>query len=774
VNRPLLLCLCAVIAGILLVYFQAPFWAFALLPALFLPAPWLFKKLPVSWLLAALFFFIAGSLLAVPVFSPSPAAGFAGSSRQATGVVDSIPADTEGRTAFILSLWQVDGQPASGKLQTVLYRDEGEAVPLFKAGDVLRVSGEIAMAQGSRNPGGFDYALYLKGQGIDGLFYPQSAGDMTAMGSVDSPMYLVDALRTRLCAVCDDAFSPQQSDLIKGILFGDKAISEDITGTFSNAGISHVLAVSGLHVGFVYLLILGLCRLLGIAGRGRLLLLVPCLVFYCALTGFSVSVVRAALMLSALVLGEGIHEAYDALSGLCLAALIILLIHPAQLFAAGFQLSFGAVLAIIVLYRPALSAWRRHVGEPGKLVQSLGLTLCATAGTMPATLYHFHTLNLVSLAANPVIIPLVGALLMLALPSVAVMALWPAARGILALLPGLLAQGILSLSQFFAGFASLRFYRGAMNAGEIGLLIILSLAAAGYFNWRHRGQRRAVFAALPLLILWVSAAALLPAPLRVTFLDVGQGDSALIETPDGGAYLIDGGGYRSVGNTLYTPRRTISEKVLLPALYAKGITRLDGVFITHNHGDHAQGIEELLAVMPVARIYLTDKYNGRGLTAQSKIPVTRLAQGAVLNSGDGVSIQVLWPDAEAEPVPDEGQNEASMVLRLVYGERSFLFMGDAGLETEPQLQGVDSDVLKIGHHGSDSATGSAFLKAVSPGAAVISVGEGNPFGHPTQRVLKAVEGAGARCYRTDLQGAVEMETDGSYLKIHPYLSGGGQ
>jgi len=273
------------------------------------------------------------------------------------------------------------------------------------------------------------------------------------------------------------------------------------------------------------------------------------------------------------------------------------------------------------------------------------------------------------------------------------------------------------------------------------------------------------------LVLALVLMACLPRNLTITYLDVGQGDSALIETPSGGAYLIDGGGYEDHGMTVSADRTPISEKVLLPALYAKGITRLDGVFITHNHRDHAQGIEELLTEMPVGTVYVSTKYNGEALIRQTKVPVGVIAQGDSLSTGDGLSIQVLWPSRDREVLPDDEQNEASLVLRLQYGDRSFLFTGDAGLTAEPQLQValVDTDVIKIGHHGSASATSADFLREVTPKAAVISVGKYNTYGHPTQEVLNTIKATGAACYRTDQNGAVEMATDGRSLWVRTYL-----
>ncbi|MGL4282650.1 MAG: ComEC/Rec2 family competence protein, partial [Eubacterium aggregans] len=322
-------------------------------------------------------------------------------------------------------------------------------------------------------------------------------------------------------------------------------------------------------------------------------------------------------MLLLLVGGQVIKTHYDGLSGLCLAAILILAVSPAQLFAAGFQMSFGAVCAILLFEKPLRHRIMKGTGLQGNIVNTLVLTLCATIGTLPATLYHFHTLNLVTLVSNLLLVPLAGLLFTIGL----LMLVLPGLTPVFALVPGVLAHWILKLTAFFAGTRDLRFNGGPMGILDIILLVVAAFTVAGYFNFRHRRERLVVCTVLPALFLSTIAFSLLPGPLRITFLDVGQGDSALVQTPEGGAYLIDEGGYSVYGDQADTGRQAISEKVLLPVLYAYGITGLDGVFITHHHEDYAQGIEELLGVLPVEHVYVSTKYNDASLLGQDKIPV---------------------------------------------------------------------------------------------------------------------------------------------------------
>lgn len=764
-KRPLIYALAALCCAILLAGFGAPLFLYALLPVVLLPLPLLSEKVKPAGAGLVLAVYLLGCAAAVPAFGDSNSlADYWDRPAELTGVVDSVPARSGSQTRFVLKLREVERTAVRGKVMVTVAEDGRDYTP----GSVLSFRGEISEPDGQRNPGGFDYALYLKSKGIDGQVYLKSGGAVKETPGSFNPIYAIYGVKQRLSEVCDQCFTPAQSGLIKGILLGDSSLDDAVKATFREAGVSHVLAISGLHVGYVYALVLLVLTLAGVRRRYQLPVLAACLLFYITLTGFSPSVMRAALMCLALVGGRGIAETYDPLNGLCLAGIVILLLQPAQLFMAGFQLSFCAVLSILLFCRPLLYEYGRLFKKtPGPVVSSLVLTFCATLGTMPASLYHFHTLNLTALLSNLLVVPLTGVLLVTALVCVPLMALIPAAAGLLSLPAAFLADGVVFAAGFFSKFDILVLHRGAMTLAEVLLMALSAFLLAGYFNFGKKPARYFVGAAVPLLFLVILGASVAPQPLRVTFLDVGQGDSALVETPSGGVYLIDGGGYETHGVDAPEERTPISERVLLPALYAKNIRRIDGVFISHNHADHAQGIEELLTEMPVRQIYVSSKYNNEGLLSQNKIPVEVLAEGSRLASGDGLSFEVLWPESKKETVPDEAQNDASMVLRLSYGSRSFLFTGDAGFAAEEAVAKSlqETDVLKVGHHGSRFSTSPEFLETLRPSLAVISVGRYNGFGHPTGEVLENLEAAGAVCKRTDKDGAVEVRTDGKSLEI---------
>ncbi|MCC6446412.1 MAG: MBL fold metallo-hydrolase [Armatimonadetes bacterium] len=257
--------------------------------------------------------------------------------------------------------------------------------------------------------------------------------------------------------------------------------------------------------------------------------------------------------------------------------------------------------------------------------------------------------------------------------------------------------------------------------------------------------------------------------LRVVVLDVGQGDSILVRTPSGKAILIDAGGPTGGLKTAFDPGASI----VVPALRAEGVRHLDAVVLTHAHDDHAGGMPAVLSqyrpetVLDNGRPYPSAAYRKFLNAVRRKGIAYRTARaGQKLSAGDGVTVEVLWPPPGASKELDE--NAASTVLRLRYRKTSVLLMADAGFEAERylavRLRGPVA-LLKIGHHGSRTATSAEWLQSIRPSAAAISVGAGNLFGHPSPPVLERLEASGTRIFRTDRDGAIRLESDGSLVRI---------
>lgn len=805
-KRPLLWGFVALCLGIVAVYYRIPVWAMLVFTALLAGMPFLLRDIKITQMAFALGLLGLGAFLGYGAFPETDALdNFDQKDVSLTGVVTDYPVRTENRLTINLNAKELVAttdennrlEDSTGIRATIYYpadEDTNGEPGLLKTnqvqqldlapGDVLLLQGQLSQPSGKRNPGGFDYRLYLKSQSIDGLLTVEPE-NIERIGQERSIYYQILAIKKTLEHQSDVNFSEDVSDLLKGVVFGEKNINEDLARRFQDAGVTHVLSVSGLHVGYVFLALSLLLMAIRINKRYWMLFLTPALLFYVALTGFAPPVIRAAIMLLCVTAGQGLHRERDALNQLCLAGLVILVIWPAQLFQAGFQLSMGAVLGIVLFYAPLLYAYEKHRNKkrvhykikPGPVVQGLVLTFCATVGTLPILLYHFKSFTLISFFSNLLVVPLIGVFLLIGMGFLVIISIVPFAAPALSVPVTFLGESIIvvldGINDLGAVANFLWVNRGGLSLAETGLFLLLVFMISGYFYLRQPYVRRTVVSLALVLVLIVMATPLFPKNLVVTVLDVGQGDSILIETPGGLTYLVDGGGY------LFERSNRVSDRVLYPALYSKNIHELDAIFLTHNHVDHSQGVEELIFDgYPVKNLFMSVQTNNEQLLNQQLVPVSLLKKGSVIEGSDGVTISVHNPEGQISPKADEEQNNASLVMTVSYKNTNLLLCGDIEAEVEKQLVAElqalsterDFQIIKIPHHGSKTSSTREFIQAIDPEMAVISVGANNSFDHPSDEVMDRLNEEVITALRTDQQGAVEITSNGEFIAIKNYAN----
>ena len=805
-KRPLLWGFVALCLGIVAVYYRIPVWAMLVFTALLAGMPFLLRDIKITQMAFALGLLGLGAFLGYGAFPETDALdNFDQKDVSLTGVVTDYPVRTENRLTINLTAKKLVAttdennrlEGATGIRATIYYpadEDTNGEPGLLKTnqvqqldlapGDVLLLQGQLSQPSGKRNPGGFDYRLYLKSQSIDGLLTVEPE-NIERIGQERSIYYQILAIKKTLEHQSDVNFSKDVSDLLKGVVFGEKNINEDLARRFQDAGVTHVLSVSGLHVGYVFLALSLLLMAIRINKRYWMLFLTPALLFYVALTGFAPPVIRAAIMLLCVTAGQGLHRERDALNQLCLAGLVILVIWPAQLFQAGFQLSMGAVLGIVLFYAPLLYAYEKHRNKkrvhykikPGPVVQGLVLTFCATVGTLPILLYNFKSFTLISFFSNLLVVPLIGVFLLIGMGFLVIISIVPFAAPALSVPVTFLGESIIvvldGINDLGAVANFLWVNRGGLSLAETGLFLLLVFMISGYFYLRQPYVRRTVVSLALVLVLIVMATPLFPKNLVVTVLDVGQGDSILIETPGGLTYLVDGGGY------LFERSNRVSDRVLYPALYSKNIHELDAIFLTHNHVDHSQGVEELIFDgYPVKNLFMSVQTNNDQLLNQQLVPVSLLKKGSVIEGSDGVTISVHNPEGQISPKADEEQNNASLVMTVSYKNTNLLLCGDIEAEVEKQLVAElqalsterDFQIIKIPHHGSKTSSTREFIQAIDPEMAVISVGANNSFDHPSDEVMDRLNEEVITALRTDQQGAVEITSNGEFITIKNYAN----
>jgi competence protein ComEC len=587
-----------------------------------------------------------------------------------------------------------------------------------------------------------------------------------------------DAIRERAADGLGRGMPPREAALARGFVLGaDEGIDAQTEEDFRRAGLSHLLAVSGQNVTLLALLAMPLLAALGIPLRERLLWVLGLILVYVPLAGAGPSIQRAGVMGAAGVLATLSGRRASRLYALSLALLVTLAIDPGIAGDVGWQLSFAAVAGIFVLGAPIRGAIAARIGAAGwrrALAEGTAVTIAATLATAPLIAFHFETLSTTTLLANVLAMPAVAPAMWLGMAGAAASQV----PGLPVEVPNVLDALLLGyVAQVAAWCGRPSWAEAHVSLGGVGLVsayLMLAAAVAGAFLLarrrrlaRARRPRRArfppqrpkarpaqavflvVLTALMAVVLLATVAGRGGAPagpppgFRIEFLDVGQGDAILLQPAGAPALLVDGG-----------PAGAGLEAELEEA----GVERLAAAVVTHDQSDHAGGIEELLGRFPIERLVYARL--GREPLASARaagaLPA-RVAAGSELRCG-GLRLEVLWPPRELLSGPQAGAdpNQLALVLLARWHDFSMLLTADAEAEAVPIDPGP-VDLLKVAHHGSDDAGLATLLDRVRPSLAVISVGAGNPYGHPTAATLATLAAHGVRTLRTDRDGEIVID-----------------
>ena len=567
-------------------------------------------------------------------------------------------------------------------------------------------------------------------------------------------------IRARAAAGLGQGMPQREAALARGFVLGeDEGIDEGTKEDFRRSGLSHLLAVSGQNVTLLALLAMPLLGALGIPLRQRLLWVLGLIAVYVPVAGAGPSIQRAGVMGALGLLATLAGRRSSRLYPLAVAGGVTLAIDPGIAADVGWQLSFAAVLGILLLAAPLQEAVAARLG-PGAwrraLAEGVAVTIAATLATAPLIAFHFETLSTTTLLANVLALPAVAPAMWLGMCSAG-----------LAQVPGLPLEPLNDLNALLLAYvAQVASWCAAPEWAELpihldGRGLVVAYIALGLAVLVCRRWPRQVFAlAAAGVALWLplpggigeggSSAA--PAHgLRVEVLDVGQGDAILLQPAGAPAVLVDGG----------PPGDGLQRK-----LEQSGVDRLGAAVVTHDQSDHAGGIEELLGSMPIGRLVFGRAR--RDLLSQARLAGAsprRVAAGSELRSG-ALRLQVLWPPPEllGDGAVGVDPNQLALVIEARWRGFSMLLTADAEAEAVP-LDSGPVDVLKVAHHGSDDAGLAALLERARPQLAVISVGAGNPYGHPTAATLATLRGHRVPVLRTDEDGDVVIDVSGRSFRV---------
>ncbi|NCB93820.1 MAG: ComEC/Rec2 family competence protein [Clostridia bacterium] len=670
-------------------------------------------------------------------------------------------------------------------------------------GCTLRISGKLVIPKEPRNPGEFDQQAYERARKID--FYLEDANVDEIVKETGGFLAFFDGVRKSCAKIMEEVFPIKEAGVLESMILGEKSqLEEEIKEQYQAAGISHIIAISGLHISLLGLGIWSVLKRVGMPVGLSAFFSILILMGYGCMIGSPTTAVRALIMFGTMLGARICGRAYDLFSALALSAILLLVDNPDLLWDSGFQLSFMAVAGMGcygAVYKgdekkkqtKEKERDRQSIGKKTKMnekihkiVENLQIGIFLWLFTLPVVLHSFYQVSLVGIACNLLVLPLLPVVLGSGVLAM-VVGKWHIGGGSIM---GIAAYGILRIYEYVSDLAE-KSSIGMWTPGQPknGVIILYYLILGAGLLWRvwvrqsadqkksHIVEKSTLYKVIYRMpqislaaMLVILMAAPWSSPRRVTMLDVGQGDGIVIQEK-GLNVLIDGGS---------TSKSKVGSYVILPFLKQQGISNLDGIFLTHTDQDHINGVMEILE--EAKKGWLTVEYvfmPGWMSAAEEGIKLEKAAQmaGAVcdyLKAGDEVRMgamkfHILHPQGEEK---FEDPNDGSMVLLWENKQIKGLFTGDFPMQEEENLleKMGECDFLKVAHHGSRYSTGEALLAKIQPETAIISAGINNRYGHPHKETVERLKDRKIRVWCTAQAGAITIESGGKEPKVKAFIA----
>ncbi len=638
-------------------------------------------------------------------------------------------------------------------------------------GDVLKVKATVLPSDPARNPHSFDSAKWM------------DQNEIMIRVNVDEFKIIEKKQRFswhQIRRIIKDQlqllYNSENIGLASALIAGDKGEIDSLTRTaFSRVGLSHIMAVSGLHVGFLmapfWILI---PHVWSYRYRKHLLAILVLLVLfiYVGITGFSPSVIRASITGYILFVARLFYKFSRPINLTSCAAFFMLILYPENLFDIGFQLSFSAVFIILMIMptiQLSISPGHRHSWYSALMMTAI-VSIIIQIGLFPIQAHYFGEISLVSPLSNVLFVPLLGIVLPFSVFNLILSFLLPNFSSILNIVSDTYFTGMIK----YAHHANT--WSGTWTSVQVNNIMIWLIWLTLLFFIAHVRFHKIRWKVLAVLLLCIVGFQVIEIArineyslLKITYFDVGQGDSALIQTPNGNAILMDAG--------VWSPSYN-SSQLILEYCEKEGIRKLDAVILSHPHADHIGGIQDLIGSIEIDIIYnsgfnydskLYGSYINKAL--QSDVPVFNLSSGDIVDVDSSILMFVYSPHPE---LTSSDANEHSIVAELIYGDTQFLFTGDAEHQAEQKLienypNLIETDVLKVGHHGSRSSTDERLLLKIKPDIAVVSSGVANKFNHPHPETVWALNKHEVQTWYTAKSGSIEITSDGQKFTVKSEL-----
>ncbi len=628
-------------------------------------------------------------------------------------------------------------------------------------GDLIEFKTRLTLPSESLYAGGFSYRSYLRSMGVHIVCtaYDFATVNHGTYEGVNPVTHKIFRLRRSLLEKCDQYFNGDTAAFIKALLLGYSSdISENMSDNIRRAGISHVIAVSGMHLSILMIIINAFIRRLKFSGSVIVapVLSILCTLFITALTGFSPSVKRAAIMLIISNSASIFRRENDSLQSLSFAIVILLLANPFAILDVRLALSASAVLGIILL-SPVISRALGRLIKIGALREIIVITLAAQIFTAPLSVIFFNTISVTGVVTNLLVIPIIPYLM-----GTGVLFLFMSFQPLAEFLSDGMWLAVNAITKAAELVSSIPFAQ--VEVGFAKFIYITVLAAVAVYlikktvGCEKRGRSVAYFCiscAATVLIFFPPVAG----DMDITAINVGQGDCTLIELPGGKTMLIDGGGGLAEDYD-------VAERIIRPYLIEHGISKIDYAVISHFHSDHAEGILNLAESFPIGCIIAPDYLKGDGsgiverlfdICKSRRIPLYLMDRGDTLTPEKDVSLTVYSPDFPYV----YNDNDASLVFKISAFGRSLLFTGDIEYYGRRMLarnpQEIQADILKAPHHGDYTIADAELLQAVNPDTVYVCVGANNTYGHPSEETVELYADRGINVLRTDIDGTLKFK-----------------
>ena len=675
-------------------------------------------------------------------------------------------------------------------------------------GDKILIKGEFVEPSEARNYGGFDYKEYLKSIKIHGTIKADSI-EILAKNSNNPIFTFANNINLKIKENINKLIPEKYSAIFTGLILGDTSkVEEEVNDNFKIANISHVLAISGMHITYI---VIGIELLLkrGIGKRKTRIITIIILVMYMFITGFMPSVVRSSIMGIIMLISKLIHRKNDIWTSISLSLLILLIYNPFLILNVGLQLSYLGTIGIVCFNKNVYNFLRKlkirnkkikyrinrkFILFMDKIKEILSVTLSAQIVILPILLFNFNILGIYFFISNILVSVIIGPIIIVGFVCILISFISIEIAKILSIFMSVGIQILISISEI----SHLPFSKIYIPTPKVWQIVIYYICVivinkiyisfnlkepdftsirirnlVALLKFKFRQNKNKVLKVLIVFVLLVFILNTIPQKLKIHFVDVGQGDCTFITTPQNKTILIDGGGSMS-------EEYDVGKSTLLPYILDRGYTKLDYVFISHFDQDHVGGILTILEELRVGQVYISkqeqDSENYQKflkIVKDKKIQVKVLKQGDCLKIEKNLYFDILWPIEEQ--IQENVLNNNAMVMKLRYGKFSMLFTGDIEAIAEEKILDfykekgesiLKSDVLKVAHHGSKTSTTQSFFEKVNPKICLIGVGKNNMFGHPTAEVLERINGT--KVYRTDENGEIILEVgcNGDGLKMH--------